>query len=434
MRTVLAHTSRLARGGLRRFGGSALLVALGRVAFLAFFAVAARFSSVAQFGEFATSLALAQILAVPATLGTGPAAQAILPGALHRSGTRVSDLFIRFSATATLLATLAIGVALLLATAASNLLAVPGNLATMTAGALWLLPGVSLGTLREFIARSTGHIRLALLPRDVVWTLACMAAIVAVPAFNLQLVIGCAILLVAIECIATFLLVRRLNCWPMRRAPFRPFRRWRDRSIALMLNNTGGLLLDRFDIFVVGWLFSLETAALYSVANRLAPLASLSQRFVIPVQISKIALAMEQRDVVKVLRELHAGMLAGAAFAALVFALFLFGNQPILGLYGEHYLQAGNLLVILSIGQSATAVGANYGMVAAVGQLRWSYALVIWFVVLPGTVVAYLAGTYFGVVGVAISAAAALCTYTLALAQLARLSLAKINNPSPTDQ
>ena len=419
MRTVLAHTSRLARGGLRRFGGSALLVALGRVAFLAFFAVAARFSSVAQFGEFATSLALAQILAVPATLGTGPAAQAILPGALHGSSTRVSDLFIRFSATATLLATLAIGVALLLVTAVSNLLAVPGNLSTMTVGALWLLPGVSLGTLREFIARSTGHIRLALLPRDVVWTLACMAAIVAVPAFNLQLVIGCAILLVAIECIATILLVRRLNCWPMRRVPFRPFRRWRDRSIALMANNTGGQLLDRFDIFVVGTLFSLESAALYSVASRLAPLASLSQRFIVPIQAAKISLAMFNKDWPRARAELWTGVATGAAFAAVVLLIFLVANQLVLGLYGPAYLAATPLLLILTVGQASTAIGSNFGLVVSMGPRSWVLAKLIWLTVIPASILAYLIAPLFGLLGVAITAAGAVTLYNTLIARAA---------------
>ena len=419
MKDALVRARDAASSGLRRFGGSAVLVALGRVAFLAFFAVAARFSSVAQFGEFATSLALAQILAVPATLGTAPAAQAILPGAIARSHGRLTDLFIRFSATATLLATLVIGVALLLVAVLTDLLHIPGNLGTMAMGALWLLPGVAIGTLREFVARSAGHIRLSLLPRDVIWTLACMAAIVAFPAFSTQLVIGCAVLLALVEFVATAMLVRQLHCWPLRRVPLRSFRRWRDRSIALMANNSGGQLLDRFDIFIVGVLFSLETAALYSVASRLAPMASLSQRFIVPVQAAKISLAMARKDWQRAWAELRIGIIAGAVFAAAVLAAFLVGNQLVLGLYGEHYLAAAPLLLILTLGQASTAVGSNFGLVVSMGPRSWVLAKLIWLTVLPAGVVAYFAGLQFGTLGVAITAACAVTLYNVLIARAA---------------
>ena len=428
MKTVLAHTNRLARGGLRRFGGSALLVALGRLAFLAFFAVAARFSSVTQFGEFATSLALAQILAIAATLGTAPAAQAILPAAMGRRNGRLADIFIRFSLTMTLLATLGFGLVLLLIGIAADQLDIPGGLGTMTLGACYLLPGIAFGTLREFLARSTGHTTLALLPRDVVWTVACMAALIASPTFGDNLVVGCAVLLATIEVGATAILLRRLGRWPLRKAPLRFFKQWRRRSLALMLNNTGGLLLDRFDIFIVGLLFPLDAAAVYSVANRLAPLASLSQRFVVPVQIAKISLAMARRDVTQVWLEVRTGLLAGAAFTLCVLLLFSFGNQPILGLYGDHYLQAAQILLILSVGQSATALGSNFGMVASIGHRKWTFAIIIWLVVLPGGLLAYMAGLWFGMMGVAIAAAVTLITYNFALAQVARITLADLGN------
>ena len=426
MKAALAHAHRLARGGLQRFAGSALLVALGRLAFLAFFAVAARFSSVTAFGEFATSLALAQILAIAATLGTAPAAQAILPGTMDRPSKRLADMFLRFALTMTLLATLAFGLALMLVGTAANLLDIPGGLATMTMGAVYLLPGIAFGTLREFLARSTGHTRLALLPRDVIWTLACMAALIAVPAFGDNLVMGCALLLATIEAGALAILLRRLGCWPFRKAPLRFFTQWRRRALALMLNNTGGLLMDRFDIFVVGLLFPLEAAAVYSVANRLAPLASLSQRFVVPVQIAKISLAMARRDVAQVWLEVRTGMLAGAAFTLCVLVLFSFANQPILGLYGDPYLPAAQILLILSLGQSATSLGSNFGMVASIGHRKWTFAVVIWLVVLPGALLAYLAGLWFGTVGVAVTTAATLIAYNLALAQLARLTLSDL--------
>lgn len=419
MKKVLVRVRHVAVGGLIRFGGSAALVAIGRVAFLAFFAVAARFSSVAQFGEFATSLALAQILAVPATLGTAPAAQAILPGAMRKTGSRLTDLFIRFSATATLAATLAIGLALLLVAAVTDLLHIPGNLGTMSIGALWLLPGVSIGTLREFIARSAGRIGLSLLPRDVVWTLACIAAIVVFPPFNDQLLIGCAVMLAVIEAIATAILVQRLQCWPLRRVPFRPFKRWRDRSLALMANNTGGQLLDRFDIFVVGILFSLETAALYSVASRLAPLAALSQRFIVPVQAAKISLAISRKDWQRAWAELRIGVVAGAVFAGGVLVAFLFANQLVLGLYGPHYLAAAPLLLILTLGQASTAIGSNFGLVVSMGPRSWVLAKLIWLTVLPACIVAYVAGLTFGTLGVAITAAGAATLYNVMITKAA---------------
>lgn len=222
------------------------------------------------------------------------------------------------------------------------------------------------------------------------------------------------------------ILLRRLGCWPLRKAPLRFFKQWRRRSLALMLNNTGGLLLDRFDIFVVGLLFPLDAAAVYSVANRLAPLISLSQRFVVPVQIAKISLAMARQDAALARREVLTGVLAGAAFTISVLLLFVFGNQPILSLYGEHYLQAAQILLILSIGQSATSLGSNFGMVASIGPRKWTFAIVIWLVVLPGGLLAYLAGHWFGMVGVAIAAAVTLITYNLALAHLARVTLADI--------
>jgi len=364
-------------------------------------------------------------------LGTAPAAQAILPGARNRQRPHLSDMFVRFSITMTLFASFAITVTLVLIGTFAEMLELGGGLHTMTVGAAWLLPGIAVGTLREYLARSAGETRLALLPRDVIWTAACMAALVGYPAFGENLVVGCALLLVTIEAMALTLLLRRMGCWPYRSAPLHFFRQWRRRSLALMVNNTGGLVLDRFDIFVVGLLFPLDAAALYSVANRLAPLVSLSQRFIVPVQISKIALAMSQRDLAAIWMEVRVGLMVGLGYAASVLMLFSMTSQLILGLYGAHYLQAAPFLMILSLGQAATALGSNFGMVASVGPRKMTFALSIWLVVLPGSIIAYLAGVWFGMIGVSIATAATLITYNIALTQLALVTLGAMGPPPP---
>ncbi|QMW63295.1 oligosaccharide flippase family protein [Devosia sp. MC521] len=411
MKAALAQGGSVSTKVVKMFGSSALLVILGRVAFLTFFLVAARFSSAAEFGEFATSLALAQILAIPCTLGTAPAAQAILPGAMDRTSSRLRDIFVRYSVTATTFATLIVGLTLFGAAKLNEILGVSANLGAMAIGALWLLPGMAIGTLREFIARSSGQIRLSLLPRDVVWTVACVVAVIIMPAFVDRLIVSCALLLTVVEFISITMLVRRLRCWPMRPAPLRPFRRWRNRSFAMMANNTGGQLLDRFDIFVVGLLFSLEIAGLYSVASRLAPLASLSQRFIIPVQAAKISLAMARRDWHSALGELRIGVVTGLIFAVVVLSIFSFGNQLLLGLYGSHYIAAAPLLLILTLGQTSTAVGSNFGLVVSLGPRNWQLAKIIWLTVLPATIAAYFAGLLFGPFAVAITAASAVFIY-----------------------
>lgn len=414
MTLELSRTSNGPAAILTRIGGSALLVALGRLAFLGFFAVAARFSSTAAFGEFATSLALAQILAVPATLGSAPAAQAILPSARPR----LAATFLRFSATATMLGTAAIAFGL----SAVAHIAPIGNLATMAQGALWLLPGIALGTWREFIARSAGHLRLSLLPRDVIWTLACIVAILALPQFGDKLLIGAAILLLTIEITASAILVRKLGYSPSR-APFRAYRRWRNRSLALLLNNTGGQLLDRFDIFIVGLLFSLDTAALYAVANRLAPLASLSQRFIIPALSAPIARAMTHADWPDMRENLRLGVSLGAAYGGIVLLLISVAGPLILGLHGAPYLAAFPLLLILSLGQACTAIGSTFGLIVSLGPRSWDLARLIWLTAIPAFGLAYLAGTQFGAIGVAITAATAVTTYNILIARTALRTL-----------
>ncbi|MEM1149981.1 MAG: oligosaccharide flippase family protein [Pseudomonadota bacterium] len=406
---------------LNRFGLSAVLIGGGRLASLALFAMAARMANGDAFGLFVIALAASQLLAIFCSFGLAPAAQAVIPQSRDHKPWRAAA-YVRLAMRVTgALGLLVVIVCLALSQAAVLLLGQGEVQQIFLAIALWT-PVMAFSVLREFLARAFERVVFAFLPRDILWALSFAGLLLVWPAAQTAPVVVGALLLAAIEAVAYAIFWLRLVA-PLdraRRIPARLYRRWTKRSSALMVNYLGGLGFERVDVIMVGFFTSLEIAGIYGVANRVATLISMTQRFIVPVISPRVARAISDgNNRSGVYHEVQMGVLAGLGLALPAVLFTMIFAEWIMALFNSGF-EAGTIyLRILALAHLAIALGSNFGVVTMMGPQPWRYAQAIWSALVPTAGLLVLGVPFGGAVAAAAITALGIVSYNMILIRMA---------------
>jgi O-antigen/teichoic acid export membrane protein len=138
-------------------------------------------------------------------------------------------------------------------------------------------------------------------------------------------------------------------------------RKWLSVSFVLFLTTALDLLLRQSDILMVSYFLGNTKAGYYSVATKLALLASLGLSVADYVFMPKIAALYESRQLIKLQQFIRNSSLQILSITLpLIFILFI-GGKWILGFFGESFSKSYIPLVILLCGQTINAMTGMVG-------------------------------------------------------------------------
>lgn len=411
---------------ISRFGWPSILVVGGRLSFLLLFLVAARTAAPSDFGLFVVAVAASQVLANICSLGTAPAAIQIV-GAERRPGKIWA--YIRFSTSVTVAAGLALGALLSGLGAVLEALLPASDAGRICVAVAMLAPVMGLSLLRENLARALESVALAFIPRDLAWTILLSMLLAFSPAIAAHLTIAAAASLLAVELLSSWLLWRSQIAAIAAAAPpvpLRAYRRWVQRSLAMMSNYVASLGFDRIDVLIVGLFLSLPVAGIYGAASRLASLLSLPQRFVIPIVSPRIARGLAARNGPLVWSEVRLAVLASLAVSLPALIAVLLWAGEIMRLYGREFAGGAGILRILAFAHLAVAACAAFSAVILMGPAHWLFTRIIWTALIPVTVALLAVVPIAGPESAAAVVAGGIILYNLSLVWLALKALKRL--------
>lgn len=367
---------------LLRYGLAGALVAIGRICFLVLIATVGHFVTSADFGLFMVVLAASQILSILSSLGTAQASQIVIGQALERNRTYLIWPFVKFAFAVTAMASLVVALLLSMAALAADRWLGKSDLAQVLFGSAILTPLLAISTVRELVARSMGALVLAFGPRDIGWTILLILMLLVSIWVRNHLVVAAAVALALVEVSGWlglfwgYLRVYRFE--RARRFVVRPFKRWLNQSFAMMSNAAGGAAFERVDTLIVGALASLSVAGIYSAATRIAPLVAISNRFVYPVLVTRMAGLMAVGRWPDVRHELRNGILASMLFSVpLCAAVFVFAPELVSFVSIKDPVGAA-VLRILAVAQLVNACSISFGVIVQAGQKSWLFSRCLW--------------------------------------------------------
>lgn len=399
---------------IERFGLAGFWVAAGRLSFLVLVATAGRLAPADVFGLFMVALAASQILSIFSTMGTGGAAQFFVARSLAKGHLGQIPAYVRFALAISLAGSVAVACLLCLAAYGARAWFGDAKLESICLAAAALTLVMAPSVLREMLARSLRAVTLALAPRDIVWTLSLALMLVVSPMVRENLVVVAIISLGAVEATAWSLLwYRHLRHFRgARPRRWRPYRKWMVRSLAMMGSNAGGVAFERVDTLTVGILASLPLAGAYGAVSRIAPLVSISNRFVVPIILPRIAALMATGDMQALRRETRHSVLVSLVSALpLYVALMLFAEEAT-ALVGAPESVA-DVLRILATANLFTAMGSTYGALVQMDRLPWLFPVCMWGCLALTLVALPIAFAQFGVEGAAFAVALGMGSYSI---------------------
>lgn len=398
-----------------RFGLAAFLIGGGRLSYLVLFYTLARKVSLEQFGLFSVALAVSQVAWILTSFGTGPAAQKIIPEIIALKRFSHVKSFIHFTIFVTLLGAVVFAlIAFLFGKLAEH--SGQNESAAISFAAMMLAPVISFSALREFLARSLQLPILAFFPRDIGWCLSISLIVYVLPEVGAHLIIVSTGLLGVIEIISWLVLFKCLKKIPLQVEAEKVDRRsWLKQCSALMMANIGTLAFERIDVIAVGFFANLSVASVYSVASRIAPLLSMSQRFIVPVILPVIARGIATGQKSLVWQEVRLGVLASAPIAILGFIIIWGFTNEILWLFGARYVDGAWVLRTLSVAHLVIAVGSNFGAVVLMGRKPWFHPAAVWGALIPAVLFLSLLTPHFGSIAAAIVVTVGIIFYNVSV-------------------
>lgn len=255
--------------------------------------------------------------------------------------------------------------------------------------------------------RIHGSINLSLLPREIIWRAACVAAFYGAAAYGLMSggSAGMVIITVLLGGATAF----QLACffrdegvsWLSRRNGEEASPEWRSESGYFIANNVLNSAQAYLETILIGALLGLEQAGFYFVALRIAMLLTLPVAAIDTVGVPLIAAKFQAGDRAGAQR--ITGRLSMAAFCISLFgALVLAVAGPfVLTLFDEHFARDANVLVVLcalAVSQAFFGPGSWLIMIGG-GERFFLIARAIMFVAYLGLLLAL--GRTFGLIGIA---------------------------------
>lgn len=373
-----------------------------------------------EFGVFALALAWAKGLGIAATLGTEALIVRDVSAHLVHGQSGAIRRLVRWAGRtfATSTTATALAAAFAFAWAAGD---EPWLVAAWIA--LALLPLSAAMRLAQHVLAGLRQPILAQLPETIVQPLLFLLAAASVAAAGALTANGAMLLQVAAAAVgavlALALLIRALPRGTSAEPAADGSGRWRSAS-ALFLATGAASLTAAMPVLLLGIMSGPAEAGLMAVARSLADLTLVPILAFGAVMRPRLARAWAEGDRSAVQRGYTAFARASSALVVPLALALLVVRQPLLGIFGEHFIAAAPALAILLAGQIAGAMaGSNALLLATAGHER-TVAAVSVAALLLGTLATALLIEAQGVAGAAMGAAGTAILWNAALAQRTR--------------
>lgn len=405
--TIPSDLSAMLQTGLWRSVGSlGIKMATAGLTYLTY-VVLSRTMSPDEYGHFAFGLALATVLAIAAGIGQPMAVLRLWPQHIV-AGTRDAAMAaIRSASALTMLASLAVAVALVVLVFGTLQVVSFEDTANHFYGAAFLVLPMALAEYNSAALRAQGSLWTALVPRDILWRLALPAAVLGL--FALGIVLSGPDALVLAAALLAGMLV--LQFWQASRTGYvlgpstagvaAYWQQWGGISRWLMLGALIETATLNADVILVGLMLDLESSGVYFNAFRTAGLMTL------------FTFAIELVIAPMVARHYHAGEMrqaqaitalcawAGFVFSLAIFAAFVLWGDWILSFFGPAYAEGTLVLVLLALGLLFDAATGPSKIVMMMTGHERAYVAIFGIIMGLGFLVQIAVIPAFGIVGAA---------------------------------
>jgi len=362
-----------------------------------------------EYGYFAHGLALATILAVVAGMGQQTAVLKLHAEATADGRTDRAHAVVGHGGSVTLFAALVI--AALVVALAFIMFAVPdhGKIAHIAAAGVLVVP-MAIAEYQSSALRAQGSIWNALAPRDILWRIGLPLGAIcwAVLGYKLdgwEALLMAATLLIAALALQMVVAMRRgLAAWP-RLSGVGGY--WREQGSMSRWFLYGGIIdvvALNADTVLVGALVSPEQAGVYFNAFRTAGLMTLIG-YAVTLALAPL-LAQHYHAGDKAKAQLFTSLSALVGFAASVgfFVFFLVFGGAVMSLFGDNFVEAWPILIILAVGLLVeAAMGPSRTVMMMTGQER-TYVIAFGVITVVGLALQALILPSAGLIGAALVA------------------------------
>jgi len=421
--SALLHT-----GLLRSVGSLGIKVATAGLTYLTY-VVLSRTMSPDEYGHFAFGLALATVLAIAAGIGQPMAILRLWPQETVAGHRDAAISAIRSGSALTIMASLAIALALCLLVFGALQLITFEDTANHFYGAAFLVLPMALAEYNSSALRAQGSLWTALVPRDILWRLALPAAVLAL--FAMGIVLSGPDALVLSAALLAGMLV--LQFWQAGRSGYvlspgtgevkTYWNNWGGISRWLMLGALIETAALNADVILVGLMLDLESSGVYFNAFRTAGLMTL------------FTFAIELVIAPMVARHYHAGEMrqaqaiialcawAGFIFSLGIFACFALWGDWILSFFGPAYAEGTLVLVLLAFGLLFDAATGPSKIVMMMTGHERAYVAIFGIIMGSGFLVQIAVIPTYGIVGAAMANMGARIVAQIAIALWCRFRI-----------
>jgi len=265
---------------------------------------------------------------------------------------------------------------------------------------------LSLNAVRRKVFIVERKFTIALLPVEVIVPL---SLVVCLFLFEIKSIaelffyyIGVHSLVFCVVSVLFFNLYRAQRQYPLKRLPSKNYSRI---SAIVLIGVIGQLLINRVDMLMVGALMSDSDLGLYSSATRIARLNPFFLGIVAMIFSPLLAKAHQEMNFDRYRRLLLNSMFASAMISLPILLVCLIFPQYILSLFGDDFIGASEILIVLSIGQYINAATGPIANALVVSNMEKEYAKTLLGFAVISSILNYILIQKFGLIGAAYATA-----------------------------
>jgi O-antigen/teichoic acid export membrane protein len=381
----------------------------------------ARLLSLSDFGAYSILMSLSMVVGTAARMGMDTSSLKMIPVYLAKKLPGNILKYIKFSDKLVLLSSL------LLVFCTSFFLMKELSLSYFFV--FFVLLGIvlpmALSALRQAQQRSMGNVVFAYFPEKIIKPLLIFFSLFAMSFLSIDinfsmvsisLCFAFVVVLIIDQSLCSKVLLRLNKNTGEKKIKFN----WLSESAPLMVISLAQVLMTNMDILLLAFLLGNESVAIYSVASRVAMLIGfplVAANSIIP---SKIAKLYEKNEYEKLNAFLKQIVFKISIVSLVGLIIFLFLGGYVLSMFGELYVDAYPLLLILAFGQFINVLLGPVGFLLNMTGYQNITVKVILYIIFFGFILSYFFISFFGVYGAAFSTATIMIFWNTVLAIFAK--------------
>ncbi|EDX72473.1 MatE family [Coleofasciculus chthonoplastes PCC 7420] len=395
MTNQLSITRLLKRGVIESF----FLRALGAVLLFLMHSLVARLIGSKNYGTFSYALIIVNILSVVVSLGWPTALVRFIVqyqekqqwSLLHGIVLRASQMTMFFS----ILVSLVLWVI-------SYTQSIPNNIILSCRFAALLLPLFALVNLRKKVFQALRRIKTSIILEELILPLTILTGLSMLPMNTttdiLLLYFGAAFL----ACLLSTVLL--WWCFPVQGKTALPtFKLAMDSgTLPMMLGGISQIVMNRADIFMLGFLIDMEAVGVYNAANRIASLNIFVLQAVNIIAAPMLAAAFHSSRLDEFKAIMRRAMLCSTIGSLPLFIIIIIRAKHLLIFFGSEFTQGSLLLKIMACGQLFNAVSGPVGFALLMVGKERIFAFLTSIIALANVVGNLFAIPMYGTLGAAL--------------------------------